>query len=68
MTRWEPVAMSIAGQNLIDAFAHLSSPERIEVLRVLLSRTTVDASPSDDDLVAAAHDVFLQLDKQESQG
>jgi hypothetical protein len=60
--------MSGAGQDVIDAFEHLPSRERVEVLRVLLSRTTVDASPSDNDLVAAADDIFLRLDKQESQG
>jgi len=57
--RWEPVFMSIAGQSVIEAFDHLPTPERVEVLRVLLSRAAEDAVPADDELVAAAAEIFL---------
>jgi predicted HAD superfamily phosphohydrolase len=60
--------MGSAGQSVIEAFDHLPTPERVEVLRMLLSRSAADATPADDELVAAADEIFLRLDQQESQG
>jgi len=61
--------MTHKAKGVIDAFDSLSAEEREEVLAELLCRTAQSdhKTPSDEELVAAADQVFLELDRSESQ-
>ncbi len=60
--------MTEAAIELVGQFEALSEAERQEVLLELLRRTAVSEHelPDDDDLVAAADEVFLELDHHEN--
>ena len=60
--------MTEAASELVGQFEALSEAERQEVLLELLRRTVVSEHelPDDDDLVAAADEVFLELDHHEN--
>ena len=60
--------MSEAAKKLMDAFDALHLDERREVVREILRRTVLfdHGFPSDEELIAAADDVFLDLDRFES--
>jgi hypothetical protein len=59
--------MSGGAKSVLDAFEQLPPAERDEVVAELLRRTatSVHESPSDDELVWAAYEVFLDLDRRE---
>jgi hypothetical protein len=61
--------MTEAAKKLLDTLDSLSEPERHQVFREILRRAalTEHETPSDDDLVAAADEVFLGLDGSENQ-
>ncbi len=59
--------MSASAKSVLDAFEQLPAAERDEVVMELLRRAAASThqSPTDDDLVRAADDVFLELDRSE---
>ena len=59
--------MSGGAKNVLDAFEQLPPSERDEVVVELLRRAAASPheSPSDDELLRAADDVFLELDRRE---
>jgi hypothetical protein len=59
-----------AARRLLEAFQTLPDLDRREVLAALLRDTTRTPypAPSDDDLTAAADEVFLDLDRREAEG
>ena len=59
--------MTGPAKRLLDAFDALSASDRHEVAAALLRREFVDAPPdlSDDVLVVAAEELFLELDAAE---
>lgn len=61
--------MTEAAKKLLEAFDSLSQPERQELPRELLRRaaSSEHGLPDDADLVAAADEVFLDLDRRENQ-
>ena len=61
--------MSPGAKSVLDAFDALSVEEREEVVSELLRRVARSdhESPSDEELVATADEVFLELDRRESQ-
>ena len=61
--------MSEAAKKLLHTLDTLPEADRNEVFREVLRRVALAAhdSPSDDDLVAAADEVFLDLDRGESE-
>jgi len=61
--------MTQLANELIATFDHLPLSVQAEVTRVLLKRHVDIETPdlSDDDLVFAAEDIFLELDRRESQ-
>ncbi len=61
--------MSPGAKRVLDSFDSLSGEEREEVFAELLRRVAHSdhGSPSDEELVAAANEVFLELDRSESQ-
>ena len=62
--------MTNAARQLIDSFEALPEQEKHQVLAQLL-RSLMDkpyASPSDEDLIAAADLVFQEYDRREEQG
>ena len=61
--------MSPGATSVLEAFDSLSAEEREEVLNELLRRAAHSdhEAPSDEELVAAADKVFLELDRRESQ-
>jgi hypothetical protein len=63
----EPFGMSSGAKSVLDAFEQLPPAERDEVVVELLRRTAASRheSPSDNDLLRAADDVFLELDRSE---
>jgi len=65
---WEPTSMSGGAKRVLDAFEQLPPRERDEVVVELLRRaaSAPHESPSDDELLRAADDVFLELDRRES--
>lgn len=60
--------MSRSSEALLAAFDKLPPAEREEVVVELLRRVAMadHEGPSDDDLVAAADDVFIALDRREA--
>lgn len=61
--------MVAAARQFLDAFEALPQPARQEVLDEMLRRAALEhhGLPVDDELVAAADAVFLQLDRDEEQ-
>jgi hypothetical protein len=61
--------MSPGAKSVLEAFDSLSSEEREEVLGELLRRAghSDHESPGDEELLAAADQVFMELDRRESQ-
>lgn len=59
--------MTHAAKKVLDAFEALPESERSEILAELLRRTASapQGLPSDEDLVAAADELFLELDRRE---
>jgi hypothetical protein len=59
--------MTQAARKVLEQFDSLPDPERAEVLVELLRRaaSTPHESPGDDDLTAAADEVFAELDRRE---
>ena len=59
--------MTRAAQKLLDEFEALPNEERAELVAELLRRTALapHEEPSDDDLVAAADQLVVELDRQE---
>jgi hypothetical protein len=59
--------MGSGAKAVLDAFEHLPSGERNEVVLELLRRAAESSheGPSDDELLRAADDVFLELDRRE---
>jgi len=62
--------MTEAARKLLDTLDSLPDADRREVVREILRRAALEEheSPSDDDLVAAADEVFLDLDRREREG
>ena len=65
---WEALSMTRAAKTVIEAFDELGPQERKEVVLELLRRSALDPheAPSDDDLVHAADQVFLELERHEA--
>jgi hypothetical protein len=61
--------MSPGAKSVLEAFDSLSTDEREEVLGELLRRAAQadHETPTDEELIAAADKVFLELDRRESQ-
>lgn len=61
--------MTETAKKLLDVFDSLPSAERQEVLRELLRRAAFSEHeiPDDDDLTAAADEIFLEYDRRESE-
>jgi len=59
--------MTNAAKELLDTFDSLPEDERHEVVRAILrlAAGSDHQAPDDDDLVAAADEVFLALDREE---
>lgn len=59
--------MTQAGKRLLDEFEALSEPDRTELLNELLRRAASipHELPTDDDLIAAADQLFTELDRHE---
>ena len=59
--------MTQASQKLLDAFDALPEQDRVELVAELLRRTAFAPHdlPQDNDLVAAADRLFLDLDRRE---
>jgi hypothetical protein len=59
--------MVAAAHKIIEAFEALPQPARQEVLDEMLRRAALEhhGLPSDDELVAAAEGLFLQMDRDE---
>jgi hypothetical protein len=59
--------MSSGARAVLDAFEQLPPSERNEVVLELLRRAAASSheSPSDDELLRAADEVFLELDRRE---
>lgn len=60
--------MTQAARTVLDAFDQLPPAARDEVVRELLKRAALSdhEAPSDAELVVAADDLFLELDRRES--
>jgi hypothetical protein len=60
--------MTQAAKTLLAEFDALPDRERTEVVTELLRRaaSTAHETPSDDDLVAAADELFAELDRREN--
>ena len=67
-TRCQPVDMTEAASQLVGQYEALSEADRQEVLLELLRRTAMAEHdlPDDGDLVAAADEVFRELDHHEN--
>lgn len=61
--------MTEAARKLLDTFDALQEADRQEVLREILRRaaTAPHEAPSDRELIVAANEVFLDLDRRENQ-
>jgi len=59
--------MLTAAQHVLDAFEGLPRPARQQVLDEMLRRAALEHHelPADDELVAAADSLFLQMDRDE---
>jgi hypothetical protein len=59
--------MVAAAQKVLEAFDALPQPARQEVLDEILRRAALEhhGLPNDDELISAADDLFLQLDRDE---
>lgn len=69
--RWEPERMSRAAANLIAALDELPANDREEVVSEFVRRRVAQSdhgAPSDDELTAAADQVFQALDRAETSG
>jgi len=60
--------MTTEAQNLIRSFDSLQEPDKIEVAAEIIRRSVaLDMPPlSDDQLIAIADELFLEMDKEES--
>lgn len=60
--------MTTRVQQILQSFEHLSEEDKRQILRELLRRSvTLDAPPlSEEQLVRAAEDLFLQVDRSEA--
>ena len=60
--------MTRAAKQIIESFESLPEPDRQSVVVEILRRAAADAYPAleDEDLVFAADQVFLELDRRES--
>jgi hypothetical protein len=60
--------MTIEAQNLLHSFDTLQEIDKMEVAAEIIRRSlTLDMPPlSDEQLCAAADDIFLEMDKEES--
>jgi len=67
--QWECKGMTRRAKSVLDAFDSLSAEERQEVLAELFRRAARSdhETSSDEELIAAAGNVFLELDRDESQ-
>ncbi len=59
--------MTRAAKQIIESFESLPEPEKQSVVVEILRRTAADAYPAleDEDLVLAADQIFLELDRRE---
>jgi hypothetical protein len=62
--------MTEAARKRLDALDSLPEADRREIVREILRRAALGEheSPGDDDLVAAADETFLELDRREREG
>ena len=58
--------MTHPAEKIIESFDVLSDAEKREVLAILLKKTTALGPLTDDELLAAADQVFLDLDRRET--
>lgn len=67
--RWEINHMTEAARKLLDTFDALQEADCQEVLYEILRRVALapHQAPSDTELIAAADEVFLDLDRRETQ-
>jgi hypothetical protein len=65
--RWDSDHMTQAAKKLLDEFDALQEGDRAEVLAELLRRVALSPHelPDSDDLVAAADEIFVELDRRE---
>jgi hypothetical protein len=65
--RWDSDRMTQAAKKLLEEFDALQEDDRAEVLAELLRRVALGPHdlPDPDDLVAAADQVFIELDRRE---
>lgn len=61
----EALHMSKAAQRVLDEFEALPEPDKHTVAIEIIRRSGSYGSPSDDELVLAAEEVFLDLDRRE---
>ena len=63
------MALTDTAKRLLDTLDTLSEAERHEVFCEILRKTALSQheSPNDDDLIAAADEVFLSLDRSEKE-
>jgi len=60
--------MTHPAEKIIESFDALSDAEKREVIAVLLRKTATLKPMTDDELLAAADQVFLDLDRHEAKG
>ena len=58
--------MTLAAQRILETFETLPETDKQTVAVEILRRTLDDSAPEDQDLVLAADQVFLQLDRSEA--
>jgi hypothetical protein len=65
--RWDADLMTQAAKKLLEEFDALQEGDRAEVLAELLRRVALSRQdlPDPDDLVAAADQIFVELDRRE---
>lgn len=61
----EALPMSKAAQRVLDDFEALPEPDRHIVALEIIRRSESYDAPSDDELVQAAEELFLDLDRRE---
>lgn len=65
--RWDSDLMTQAAKKLLEEFDALEERDRAEVLAELMRRVALSPHdlPDSDDLVAAADEIFVELDRRE---
>jgi hypothetical protein len=58
--------MTLAAQRILETFETLPETDKQTVAAEILRRTLDDSAPEDQELVLAADQVFLQLDRSEA--